>query len=177
MFRPEEILIVTGTPGSGKTTAANSIAQLSGSPKVHLHSDEFWHFIKAGSIPPWHPEAHRQNATVIDVLAGAAARYAKGGYFVLVDGIIGPWFLDAFRNTGAVLHYVILRPDLEEAIRRCRERGGDTLSDPVAISALHQQFGNLGALERHALSVAGLSADETCDAIGKAVESGRFRLR
>lgn len=177
MFRAEEILILTGTPGSGKTTAANSLAQLPGSPKVHLHSDDFWHFIKAGSIPPWHPEAHRQNATVIDVLVGAAARYAKGGYFVVVDGIIGPWFLDAFRNIGAVLHYIVLRPDLEEAIRRCRVRGGDTLSDPAPISALHQQFGNLGALEGHSLSVAGLAVDETCDAIGKAVESGRFRLR
>jgi chloramphenicol 3-O-phosphotransferase len=176
MFRPEEILILTGTPGSGKTTAANSITQLLGSPKVHLHSDDFWHFIKAGSIPPWQTEAHGQNATVIEVLAGAAAGYAKGGYFVLVDGIIGPWFLDAFRNLEAVLHYIVLRPDLEEAIRRCRERGGDTLSDPVPISALYQQFGNLGALEGHSLSVAGLSVDETCDAISKAVESGRFRL-
>ena len=177
MHRPEEILVLTGTPGSGKTTAANSIAQMPGSPKVHLHSDDFWHFIKAGSIPPWQAAAHGQNATVIDVLAGAAARYAKGGYFVLVDGIIGPWFLDAFRNLGAVLHYIVLRPDLEEAIRRCSERGGDTLSDPAPISALHQQFGNLGALEGHSLSVVGLSVDETCDAICKAVESGRFRLR
>jgi chloramphenicol 3-O-phosphotransferase len=177
MFRPEEILILTGTPGSGKTTAANKISNMPGSPKVHLHSDEFWHFIKAGSIPPWQPEAHGQNATAIDVLAGAAARYATGGYFVLVDSIIGPWFLDPFRNLGVALHYIVLRPDLEEAIKRGRERGGDTLSHPIPISALHQQFGNLGALEGHSLSVAGLSVDETCDMIGKAVESGRFRLR
>lgn len=177
MFISGEILILTGTPGSGKTTAANSIAHLPGSPKVHLHSDDFWHFIKAGSIPPWHPEAHDQNTTVIDVLAGAAARYAKGGYFVLVDGVIGPWFLDAFRNIGAVLHYIVLRPDLEEAIRRCRQRGGASLSDPIPISALHQQFANLGVLEGHLLSVAGMSADETCNSIRQAVESGRFRLR
>ncbi|ABE41458.1 conserved hypothetical protein [Rhodopseudomonas palustris BisB5] len=177
MFRPEEIVILTGTPGSGKTTAANSITQLPGCPKVHLHSDDFWHFIKAGSIPPWQPEAHGQNATVIDVLVGAAAGYAKGGYFVLVDGIIGPWFLDGFRQLEAAPHYIVLRPDLDEAIRRCRERGGDTLSDPAPISALYQQFGNLGAFEGHALSVAGLGVDETCNAIGKAVESGRFRLK
>lgn len=177
MFNPGEILILTGTPGSGKTTAANTIAQLPESPKVHLHSDDFWHFIKAGAIAPWKPEAHGQNETVMNALAGAAARYVEGGYFVLVDGIIGPWFLDAFRDFESVLHYIVLRPDLDEAIRRCRARGGDTLTDPGSISALHQQLGSLGALEHHALSVAGMSADETCEALRGAVESGRFRIR
>jgi hypothetical protein len=77
-------------------------------------------FIKAGSIPPWQTEAHGQNVTVIDVLAGAAARYAEGGYFVLVDGIIGPWFLDAFRNLGVALHYIVLRPEEAQTMPRTR---------------------------------------------------------
>lgn len=176
-FNPGEILILTGTPGSGKTTAAGTIARLPGSPKVHLHADDFWHFIKAGAIAPWKPEAHRQNATVMEALAEAAARYAAGGYFVLVDGIIGPWFLDAFQRLEIPLHYIVLRPDLDEAIRRCRERGGDSLTDPGPITALHQQFEKLGPLQGHALSIAGMNTKETCDTIGEAVESGRFRLR
>lgn len=113
----------------------------------------------------------------MDVLALAAARYAEGGYFVLIDGVIGPWFLDAFRKLDTVLHYIVLRPDLSEAIRRCRGRSGELLSDPVTISDLHQQLGDLGALERHALAVPGMSPDETCCAITAAVESGPFRLR
>ncbi|MGF6174467.1 AAA family ATPase [Ensifer sp. 4252] len=177
MFKPREILILTGTPGSGKTTAARSLVEVPGCPKVHLHSDDFWHFIKAGSIPPWKPEAQEQNAVVMEVLAGAALRYAEGGYFVLVDGIIGPWFLAAFRNLGAKLHYIILRPDLNEAIRRCRERGGETLSDPVPITALHRQFEDLGSLAHHVLPVSGMTPVQTCEAITNAVKDGAFRLQ
>lgn len=152
------------------------IAQRAGSPKVHLHADDFWRFIKAGGLAPWQAQAHEQNRTVMNALAGAAARYADGGYFVLVDGIIGPWFLGAFTELPQSLHYIVLRPDLDEAIRRCRARGGDTLTDVGVISALHDQLADLGPLERHALSVAGLSVEATCSLIGSAVESGRYRL-
>lgn len=73
-----EILILTGPPGSGKTTTAQALAAEPGSSKVHLHCDDFWHFIKNGAIPPYLPEAHEQNAVVVDVLTKVAATYAHG---------------------------------------------------------------------------------------------------
>jgi MoxR-like ATPase len=92
------ILILTGPPGAGKTTAARSLVVASGAPAVHLHSDDFWHFIRKGAIPPYLPEAQKQNEVVMGVLAQAAEGYAKGGYFVVVDGIVGPWFIHPFRR-------------------------------------------------------------------------------
>ena len=74
------------------------------------------------------------------------------------------------------MHYIVLRPPLGEAIRRCRERGGDTLTDPVAITALHRQFSALGEFERHALATDGLSPDETVSAAVRSVQSGDFLL-
>ncbi|EAA8855164.1 AAA family ATPase [Escherichia coli] len=171
-----EILILTGTPGSGKTTTAQTLAGEPGSSKVHLHSDDFWHFIKNGAIQPYLPEAHDQNTVVLDVLAQAAEGYARGGYFVIVDGIVGPWFLAPFKKIPVPVHYVVLRPALDVAIRRCQERGGNTLTDPGPITELHKQLSSLGQLERHALPIDAYTREETLAAVIQAVRSGTYLL-
>lgn len=148
-----EILILTGPPGAGKTTVAAALARTSGSSKVHLHADDFWRSIGNGAVPPHLPESDAQNRVVMDVLSRAASAYAEGGYFVILDGIIGPWFLSPFQRLQVPIHYVVLRPPLDTAIRRCRRRGGETLADPAAITLLHQQFDGLGSLETHVLAV------------------------
>lgn len=171
-----EVLVLTGPPGAGKTTTARALAGQPGSPKVHLHADDFWHFIKNGAVAPYLPEAHEQNAVVVDVLAKVAEGYARGGYFVVLDGIIGPWFLQPFRSLSVRLHYVVLRPELAVAIERCRNRGGDELADPEPITALHRQLSSIGELERHVLRTQGLGRLETLNAVIAAVASGTFRL-
>jgi hypothetical protein len=171
------VLILTGPPGSGKSTTAASLVSASGIPAVHLHSDDFWHYIKSGFIEPYLPTAHIQNSTVIDVLAGVAEGYARGNYFVVVDGIIGPWFLNPFRSLSIPLHYIVLRPVLSDAIERCQQRGGDTLTDPGPISALHHQFSALDDLEQHVIETTGQNRVETLEAVRAALVTGTFRLQ
>jgi broad-specificity NMP kinase len=173
---PGNILILTGSPGAGKSTAARSLVAASVAPAVHLHSDDFWHFIRKGAIPPYLPESRHQNEVVMAVLAKAAEGYAKGGYFVVVDGIVGPWFIHPFRRLKQPLHYIVLRPALEAAIERCRLRGGDTLTDPEPISALHKQFSLLDEFENYVISTFGRSPEETLAAVHAGLMSGRFRL-
>ena len=171
-----EVIILSGPPGSGKTTTAQALAIEPGSLKVHLHADDFWHFIKNGAIAPYLPEAHEQNKVVVGILAKVAEGYASAGYFVIVDGVIGPWFLEPFKALRVPLHYIVLRPSLDVAIRRCRGRGGDTLTDPESITELYQQLSSLGELERHVLRTNGHSAQETLSAVIGAVHSGAFHL-
>jgi len=171
-----QLLILTGTPGAGKTTTARSLVESCGQPAVHLHADDFWQFIRNGAVPPYLPEAHRLNEVVMNALCAAAESYADGGYFVVIDGIIGPWFLPAFNAVRHPLHYIVLRPDLDEAIRRCQLRGGETLTDPMPISALHSQFSQLDRLDSHRIDTAGLGRQEILEAVRRALTSGEFRL-
>lgn len=41
------IIVITGAPGTGKTTTASAVAKESDLEKsVHMHTDDFYHYLK-----------------------------------------------------------------------------------------------------------------------------------
>ena len=79
------IIVITGSPGTGKTTTASIVAKESDMDKsVHMHTDDFFHYLSKGAIPPHLPESNKQNLVVIEAFLEAAKRYARGGYDVIV---------------------------------------------------------------------------------------------
>jgi len=90
-----ELIVVTGPPGAGKSSVARLLVELFEMSAL-VAGDEFFAFIACGYIAPWLGEAHHQNTVVVEAAGAAAGRLADGGYAVVYDGIIGPWFLEDF---------------------------------------------------------------------------------
>lgn len=160
------IIIITGTPGTGKTTVSAIAAKESSMEKsVHMHTDDFYHSLSKGAIPPHLPESNEQNLIVMEAFLEAAKRYVRGGYDVVVDGIIGPWFLEPWLNIareGYEVHYIVLRADKEETMKRAVNRSKlDRKTNAELVEAMWEQFNNLGMYEKNVLNTTYLSVEDT----------------
>lgn len=164
------IVIITGSPGTGKTTAAALAARQSTLARsVHMHTDDFYQYLSKGAIAPHLPASHEQNSIVISAFLEAAKCFAANGYDVIVDGIVGPWFLEPWLRLAQIgfdVHYIVLRDSLEQTLKRAVGRSKlDRETNTELVETMWIQFASLGKYERHVISTDNLSIQETVSAI------------
>ncbi|HEY5338583.1 MAG TPA: AAA family ATPase [Rhizomicrobium sp.] len=181
--RLASILILSGPPGAGKSTVADILAMGSAQPSVHLHTDDFCdRYIKSGYVLPWLPDAQKQNETVAKVIAAAAVEYALGGYFTIIDGVVGPWFLEPYRQAArtrnVVLNYAVLRPaSADSAVARVQQRRTHGLKAEGPVRELYRQFAELGALESHVVDSSAPDVQAIAAHLKAMIARGALRLR
>ena len=133
--------MVTGPPGVGKSTIAPLVS--ANYPRTALIAgDQFFGFLDRGSVPPWQSGSQEQNETVVAAAALAAGRFVQGGYGVIYDGVIGPWFVPTFLGLAGVeqLHYAVLMRPLADCQAGVRHRVGHGFTDLDATAEMYRQF-------------------------------------
>ena len=175
------IVIITGAPGTGKTTLASMIAKESDLLKsVHLHTDDFYHYLCKGAIPPYLPGSEEQNLIVIEAFLETAKRFARGGYDVIVDGIVGPWFLTPWVEAAQEsyeVHYIILRASKSETMKRAIERTKlDRETNTELVEIMWEQFNHLGQYEANVIDTSCCSVEEAVFTIKDNIKSKSYLL-
>lgn len=167
------LLVVTGPPGSGKSTVSKALAEQTG-PSALIEGDQFFAFLARDAIEPWLPESHEQNRVVVSAAAAATGRFAEGGFFTVYDGVVGPWFLHVFGSaTGlAGLDYVILMPSADTCVERMLTRTGHGFRDEAAARKMHDEFADATVAPRHMLTTGSETVAEIVDRINVAREAG-----
>jgi hypothetical protein len=181
---PAPLLLLTGSPGCGKTTVAPLVADRH-EPSACLDLDWFFAKIRRGAIEPWRAEAHAQNRTVLTAAAEAAAAFAQGDYFTVAEGILYPFMLDLFAAAcaphGIALDYAVLRAPIGVVQQRVQDRRVEpqhagALADAGVVDDLWAQFESHGVEERHRVDSGARSPEEVAAEIDRRLGAGEFRL-
>lgn len=145
-----------------------------------MHTDDFYHYIRKGAIAPFLPDSQEQNLIVIEAFLEAAKRFARGGFDVIIDGIVGPWFLNPWLHAVREhyeVHYIILRATKEETMKRAVSRSKlDRNANMELVEQMWGQFTQLGGYEANVMDTTNQSIEQCVSVLKAEIAKKTFVL-
>lgn len=171
------VLVVSGPPGAGKSVVATAVAHRL-HPSILVPGDSFFGFLVNGGLDPWLPEAYAQNVAVLEAAASATGCFVRSGYNTIYDGVLGPWFVDAFAHATGLdgIHYSILLPSVETCVARVLGRHDHRFTDEAVTRQLYLDFVEAGIESRHLITSAE-SPSELADKLLRSIDDQSLLYR
>lgn len=139
--------MITGQLSAGKSTVAGAI--LERYPfGYHVDVDGIREMVTSGRASPleWNDETTRQFNLAIEASAALARIYSSAGFAVAIEGGLDPAAIEqSLANAGVAdrLVGIVLRPRLEVALRRNRERQTKSFDTSILEGVMREIDGDL----------------------------------
>jgi chloramphenicol 3-O-phosphotransferase len=146
------IFLITGTPGSGKSSVARALLQRF-EFGLHLPVDDLREFVVSGiahPVPTLTEETGRQFKLARESAAMTAKLYASNGFAVVIDDVISSDDVSSiFKAVFAEFdfHKILLQPRLEVALKRNRARTNKNFDPGFLEEPIRQIYAWISAQE------------------------------
>jgi GNAT superfamily N-acetyltransferase/chloramphenicol 3-O-phosphotransferase len=171
-----EVLILTGPPGSGKTSVALALADRY-DRVAHVNVDTLRHFITpTGYRAPGKDGFERQHALAVRNACALATNYMAERFAVIIDDVLPhktdlDMYIDGLQPTAVPVHFVRLLPGLEVCRERNRGRKADRVPDAL-LETVYREFEAGGEIRGSTIDSSELSIEATADRLQALTTSG-----